>query len=117
MIAGDAEFLFAEVAKQGLWAVLYVTLFFYTLRESKRREERLRDDYKQLQDENREREHKLTSFLTDITKEFERLATGFERLTIDVDEIKDEIKIRKEVERINREEAKERLRRNDEEKE
>ena len=113
MIVGEAEVIFAEVAKQGLWAVLYVTLFLYTLRESKRREERLRDDYVQLQNDNRDRENKLTSFLTDITKEFERLATGFERLTVDVDEIKDEIKIRKEVERINREEAKERLMKND----
>lgn len=102
-----SDVIVAEVAKQGLWAVLYVSLFFYTLRESKRREDRLREDYQQLRTENRERENKLTTFLTDITKQYERLATGVERLSVDVDEIKDELKIRKEIERLHEERNKE----------
>lgn len=88
--------LLAEAAKQGLWAILYVTLFIYVLTESKRRENRLRDDYNELRNESRERENKLTDFIHDISKQFERLARGVERLTLDVDEIKDELRMRKE---------------------
>jgi hypothetical protein len=89
--------LVAEAAKQGLWAILYVTLFIYVLTESKRRENRLRDDYNELRNESRERENKLTDFIHDISKQFERLARGVERLTLDVDEIKDELRLRKET--------------------
>jgi hypothetical protein len=88
--------LVAEAAKQGLWAILYVTLFIYVLTESKRRENRLRDDYNELRNESRERENKLTEFIHDISKQFERLARGVERLTLDVDEIKEELRLRKE---------------------
>lgn len=98
--------LLAEAAKQGLWAILYVTLFVYTLRESRRqqeigkeREDRLRNEYHELRNESRERENKLTMFINDITKQYERLATGVERLTLDVDEIKDELKLRREKEK------------------
>lgn len=98
LFGGDV--LIAEAAKQGLWAILYVSLFVYTLRESKRREDRLRDDYNELRKESRERENKLTSFITEITRQYERLATGVERLTIDVDEIKDELKLRREKQKL-----------------
>ena len=91
-----SEVLVAEATKQGLWAVLYVSLYVYTLFESKRRENQLRDDYIQLRDESRSREDKLTDFITEITKQYERLATGIDRLTFDVDEIKDEIKRKNE---------------------
>lgn len=94
IFGGDV--LLAEAAKQGLWAILYVSLFVYTLYESKRREKRLRDDYESLREESRDRENKLTTFITDITKQYERLATGVERLSLDVDEIKDELKLRRE---------------------
>ena len=93
----------AEIGKQGLWAILYVSLFLYTLKEARRqqdeaaeRENRLREEYHELRNESRERENKLTSFITDISRQFERLATGVERLTMDVDEIKDELKLRKQ---------------------
>lgn len=97
LFGGDV--LLAEAAKQGLWAILYVTLFVYTLMESRRRENRLRSDYESLRGESRDRENKLTSFITDITKQFERLATGVERLTLDVDEIKDELRLRREAQK------------------
>lgn len=99
LLGGDV--ILAEAAKQGLWAILYVTLFVYVLRESKRREDRLRDDYNELRNESRERENKLTKFINEITRQYERLATGVERLTIDVDEIKDELKLRKERDKQN----------------
>lgn len=101
MIGGDV--LLAEAAKSGLWAILYVSLFVYTLKESRRqqevakeRENRLREEYQELRHESRDRENKLTSFITDITKQYERLATGVERLTMDVEEIKVELRNRKE---------------------
>jgi len=94
LFGGDV--LLAEATRQGLWAVLYVSLFVYTLKESKRREERLRNDYNELREESRERENKLTAFILEITKQYERLATGVEKLSIDVDDIKEELKLRKE---------------------
>lgn len=100
MIVGQ-ETLFAEAARQGLWAVLYIALFVYTLKESRRREEEakqrennLRQEYNQLRKESHERENLLMNFINDITKQYERLATAVERLTYDVDEIKDELKLR-----------------------
>lgn len=97
-----SEVFIAEIARQGVWAILYVATILYTLHEARRqveianqREERMREENLQIRNESRERENKLTSFITDITKQFERLATGVERLTMDVDEIKDELKLRK----------------------
>ena len=101
MLGGDV--LFAEAAKQGLWAVLYISLFVYTLKESRRqeeiarqREDKLREEYQELRKESRERENMLTNFINDISRQYERLATGVERLTVDVDEIKDELKLRRQ---------------------
>ncbi|WP_033829087.1 BhlA/UviB family holin-like peptide [Bacillus andreraoultii] len=98
-----SQSLLAEAAKQGLWAVLYITLFIYTLKESRRqennakeREDRLREEYNELRKESRERENMLTTFINDITRAYERLATAVERLSYDVDDIKDELKLRKE---------------------
>lgn len=100
------EVMIAEAAKQGLWALLYVALFSYTLRENRRqqeiakdREERLRDEYQTLRRESLERETKLTEFITNISNQFERLANGIEKLTDDVDEIKDELHLKNEVKR------------------
>jgi len=97
-----SELVISEAVKQGLWAVLYIALFIHTLRESKRqqdiakeREDRLREEYQELRKENREREAKLTNFINEITKQYERIAKAVEKLTIDVDEIKDELKIRR----------------------
>ena len=95
--------LLREAAKQGIWAILYVSLFVYTLRESRRqqdlakaRENHLREEYQEIRQESLKRESKLTNFINDITKQFERLATGVERLTLDVDDIKDELKLKQE---------------------
>lgn len=91
--------LLKEAAKQGIWAILYVSLFVYTLRESRIRENNLREEYKELRQESQKRESILTNFINEITKQFERLATGVERLTMDVDDIKDELKLKKEQSR------------------
>lgn len=98
----------AEIARQGVWAILYVATILYTLHEARRqgqiasqREERMREENIQIRNESRERENKLTTFITEITKQFERLATGVERLTMDVDEIKDELKLRRLHRKIN----------------
>lgn len=97
-----SQTLLAEAAKQGLWAILYISLFIYTLKESRRqeniakeREDRLREEYNELRKESRERENMLTTFINDITRQYERLATAVERLSYDVDDIKDELKLRK----------------------
>lgn len=98
MISGD---LMAEAAKQGLWAILYISLFVYTLKESRRqetnatqREQRIQKEFLEFREDCRKRETTLTTFINDITKQYERLAVAVERLSVDVDDIKDEIKIK-----------------------
>ena len=98
----NSEVFVKEVARQGIWAILYVGTVLYTLYELRRqmdvaakREESMRQENLQIRNEAMSRENKLTTFISDITKQFERLATGVERLTMDVDEIKDELKLRK----------------------
>ncbi|MFS0841180.1 BhlA/UviB family holin-like peptide [Paenibacillus sp. 1P03SA] len=67
--------------KDGLWAVLFVSLFLYNLKESKTRE------------------NKLMNFIDEISKQFEALAKQYERLSEDVRTIKDDIKSRREQNR------------------
>lgn len=92
-MGGDV--MLAEAAKQGLWAILYVSLYAYTLWESRRqqevskeREDKLRQEYQMLREESRERENKLTDFIHNISRQFERLATQYEKIAEDVQEIK-----------------------------
>lgn len=66
--------------QQGLWAVLFVSLFLYQLKEGRRRE-----------DIATERESKLASFITEISKQFEILAKQYERMSEDIREIKCDI--------------------------
>jgi dynactin complex subunit len=89
LLGGDV--ILAEAAKQSLWAVLYVTLFVYVLRESKQREERLRQEYQELRQESRDRENKLTEFINKMSRQFERLATQYEKISEDVKEIRVEL--------------------------
>lgn len=71
------EQLLLKAAEQGLWAALFIFLFMYQLKESKRQ-----------QDESRAREEKLTVFIEDMARNFEVLAKQYERLAEDVQEIK-----------------------------
>lgn len=96
LFGGDA--LLAEAAKQGLWAILYLSLFVYTLRESRRqqdiakeRENRMREEYQELRHESGERENKLTEFIHTMGRQFERLATQYEKIAEDVKEIRIEL--------------------------
>lgn len=101
MVEAFSGEILSEAAKQGLWAILYVALFIYTLKESRRqevnaynREERIHKDFTKFREECQKRERMLTDFINDITKQYERLAVAFEKLTYDVDAIKDELKLR-----------------------
>ena len=69
--------------EQGIWAALFVTLYVYQLRESRR-----------ILDESKSREERLMSFLDDITKQFDRLSWQFERIAKDVEEIKSDLRRR-----------------------
>lgn len=101
--------LLAEAAKNGLWAVLYVSLYIYTLREARRqemnareRENKLREEYNQFREESRERENKLQAFINEMTKQYERITLAVERLTLDVEDIKHEIKLHNKQTRSRR---------------
>jgi hypothetical protein len=61
------------LSKEGIFAVLFVVLFVWVMRDSKQREER------------------LMTFIEDISKQYEKLADAHERLTEDVKEIKDKL--------------------------
>ncbi|MTV47858.1 hypothetical protein GJ688_02520 [Heliobacillus mobilis] len=75
------ETLLTKAVEQGIWALLFVSLYLYQLQDSRR-----------LQFDAKERENKLTDFLRDITRQFELLAKQYERLSDDVQEIKSEIR-------------------------
>ncbi|QGG47660.1 BhlA/UviB family holin-like peptide [Heliorestis convoluta] len=75
--------LLKAALEQGLWALLFVSLYLYQLNESRR-----------LQADAKEREVKLTNFLQDMTRQFELLAMQYERLSDNVQEIKSEIRER-----------------------
>jgi septal ring factor EnvC (AmiA/AmiB activator) len=75
------ESIIQTAAQQGIFAVLFVALFFYQLRESRR----------QL-DVAQSREDKLMAFLNDISKQFESLDAKYEKISCDVTEIKSELR-------------------------
>ncbi|WP_092474325.1 BhlA/UviB family holin-like peptide [Desulfotruncus arcticus] len=76
--------MFNYAFKEGLWAVLFVSLYYYQLRESRR-----------LQDEAKQREDKLTAFIHDITKQFELLTEQYRKIADDVNDIKVSISSKK----------------------
>lgn len=67
------EVLTQLASKEGLFAVMFVTLFIYQIVDSRKREER------------------LMAFIEDISKQFESLAKQYEKIAEDVDDIKIEI--------------------------
>ena len=63
--------------EQGIWAVMFVSLFFYQLRESKHREER------------------LMAFIDDIAQQFKILDSRTTKISSDLDDIKHQLKSRR----------------------
>ncbi|MCM3784303.1 BhlA/UviB family holin-like peptide [Neobacillus mesonae] len=85
--------------KDGIFAVLFVALFLYQLREARRmsdeakaREERIQTEARErevrIQDEAKNREDRLMTLAEDLTARFETLAGQYESLALDVHEIK-----------------------------
>lgn len=74
--------------KDGLWALLFVSLYMYQLNESRRN-----------QDEAKSRENKMMTFIDEISAQFEKLARQYEKLSEDVRTIKDDISARSENKR------------------
>ncbi|QMV41845.1 BhlA/UviB family holin-like peptide [Cohnella cholangitidis] len=69
-----------SATQQGIWAVLFISLYLYQLREGKRRES-----------ESKTREEKLTDFISEMLKQFEGLSRQYENISDDVQEIKSEL--------------------------
>lgn len=74
------ELLINVASNQGVWATMFIFLFLYQLKENRVARE-----------EAREREGKLTDFISNISKSFEALTKQYDRLSDDVDFIKVEI--------------------------
>lgn len=74
------ELLVNGAGREGFFAVLFIALFVYQLKENRR-----------TMDKAEEREEKLTSFLEEMKDEFSRLGRQYERLADDVDEIRRKI--------------------------
>lgn len=68
------EGILKAALEQGLWAVLFVSLYFYQLRESKHREDRLMD------------------FIDKISTQFENLDKRTDKIACDVADIKQELR-------------------------
>ncbi|KAF6658853.1 BhlA/UviB family holin-like peptide [Paenibacillus polymyxa] len=95
--------LISAALKDGIFAVLFVALFLYQLRESRRiqddgkdRESRIQDEAAarelRINTEAREREDRLLKLAEGIAQQFETLAGQYETLRIDVNDIKSAIK-------------------------
>ena len=63
--------------EQGIWAIMFVSLFFYQLKESKHREER------------------LMAFIDDIAQQFKILDSRTTKISCDLDDIKKQLKGRR----------------------
>lgn len=70
-----------QLMKEGVFAFLFVFLLWHQIQENKRQG-----------DISREREDKLTTFLEGMKNEFTKLVTQYEKLSEDVEDIKQEIK-------------------------
>jgi hypothetical protein len=70
---GETELL-KLVQSEGVWALLFVILFVWTLKKSDQRETR------------------LMSFMDTMKEEFGNLVRQYERMSEDIEEIKDEMK-------------------------
>jgi hypothetical protein len=68
------EGILKAALQQGLWAVLFVSLYFWLLKTSKSREDRLMD------------------FIDKITEQFENLDKRTDKIASDVADIKQEIR-------------------------
>lgn len=75
------ESLVKEAVGQGLWAVLFVSLYIYQLKESRRQ-----------MDEAKIREDKLMGFINDMGTQFETLARQYDSMSDDIREIKQELR-------------------------
>lgn len=67
------DVLIQMASKDGIWAVLFVSLFVYQLKESKQRETR------------------LMNFIDQISKHIEGLVGKYEKMSNDIEDIKDEL--------------------------
>lgn len=68
------QILTSVASKEGLFAVMFVTLFLYQIIDSRKREER------------------LMKFIDSMSVQFESLAKQYEKLAEDVDEIRKDMK-------------------------
>ncbi|WP_167747182.1 BhlA/UviB family holin-like peptide [Cohnella luojiensis] len=77
-----------EAFEQGVWAVLFVSLYLHHLKENKcSRLEAL------------EREEKLMLYIEDMSEQFENLTKQYEDLSKDVGDIKRHVRRHREVQR------------------
>lgn len=83
--------IFELVAPYGVWAVLFVMLLFYVLRNGEKREERLVAERKESEEKATLREEKLMTHLdtvTGLTKDVDQVKTCVNEMKGDIKEIK-----------------------------
>ena len=76
------------LSKESIFAVLFVFLLFKQFKQTEKQ-----------QDENKFREDKLYSFLDGMKTEFAKLVKQYERLSDDVEDIKEELQYHKKQEK------------------
>jgi len=75
------DIIIKEAIQQGLWATLFVSLYLYQLSQARENDKR-----------SQSREDKLTTFITDMSRQFETLTRSYERLSEDVKDIRDKLR-------------------------
>lgn len=80
----DTTILNTMLTKESIFTVLFVFMLFKQMKHSEEQESR-----------SREREEKLTTFLDGMKDEFANLVKQYERLSEDVEDIKNQIHVKK----------------------
>lgn len=83
-------------ASQGLWAVLFVALLFYVLRNSQSREERLVQERQQSEAKATEREEKLMVCINALCSHYETMSKDIDGVKGDIGDMKQDIKVLKD---------------------
>lgn len=75
------EKIFEMAMNQGIWALLFIYLFYDTRQESAKREEALKNEFK-------EREDKFFSQINLFSERLERITVSLDKINCDIEDLK-----------------------------
>jgi hypothetical protein len=83
-------------ASQGLWAMLFVALLFYILRNSQSREDRLVKERQRSEEKSAQREDKLMECVNSLCMHYESISKAIDGVKADIGDMRQDIKVLKD---------------------